>query len=157
MHYCLPPRLAKPLATCFITHQSNLPPCDRTRAQLCLAQPVKTLTTCSTALPRQDIFNLLPNLDAVDLSSAMSATTSDQMLVVYLATLLRASIALHNLINNKVNQRERKGTRFAAPVLSLLRLSSPLTLVVQLHLSLELLAMLVSARRRQCHAPASVH
>lgn len=53
----------------------------------------------------QDIFNLLPNLDANDLSAAMSATTSDQMLVVYLATLLRASIALHNLINNKVCPR----------------------------------------------------
>lgn len=51
----------------------------------------------------QDIFNLLPNLNATELTSAMSSTTSDQMLVVYLATLLRATVALHSLINNKVS------------------------------------------------------
>lgn len=56
----------------------------------------------SQPYPLQDIFNLLPNLNSTDLASAMSSATSDQMLVVYLATLLRASIALHNLINNKV-------------------------------------------------------
>ena len=63
----------------------------------------------------QDIFNLLPNLDANDLSSAMSATTSDQMLVVYLATLLRASIALHNLINNKIENQEAERKSEAGP------------------------------------------
>jgi 26S proteasome regulatory subunit N8 len=50
----------------------------------------------------QDVFNLLPNLAAPDLALAFSATTSDQMLVVYLAALIRSTIALHNLINNKV-------------------------------------------------------
>eukprot|EP00043_Microstomoeca_roanoka_P020851 m.254275 g.254275 ORF g.254275 m.254275 type:complete len:341 (-) comp17858_c0_seq1:373-1395(-) len=54
----------------------------------------------------QDIFNLLPDLDAEALSQALTAVTSDQLLVVYLASLLRSTIALHNLINNKIENIE---------------------------------------------------
>lgn len=32
--------------------------------------------------------------------------TNDQMLVVYLASLVRAIVALHNLINNKLSNRD---------------------------------------------------
>ncbi|EGD77756.1 hypothetical protein PTSG_08845 [Salpingoeca rosetta] len=50
----------------------------------------------------QDIFNLLPDLDASALSAALTTATSDQLLVVYLASLLRSTIALHNLLDNKI-------------------------------------------------------
>eukprot|EP00055_Hartaetosiga_balthica_P006532 m.20630 g.20630 ORF g.20630 m.20630 type:complete len:332 (-) comp5267_c0_seq1:1097-2092(-) len=54
----------------------------------------------------QDIFNLLPDLTAPDLSHSVTTITSDQMLVVYLASILRATIALHNLIDNKIENIE---------------------------------------------------
>lgn len=51
----------------------------------------------------QDIFNLLPNLEAQDMVSAFSTKTNDQLLMIYLSSLVRAVIALHNLINNKID------------------------------------------------------
>lgn len=54
----------------------------------------------------QDVFNLLPNLDREDFVHSVTVKTSDQLLVVYLASLIRATIALHNLINNKVHNRQ---------------------------------------------------
>ena len=37
---------------------------------------------------------------------AFSVTTNDQMMVIYLSSLIRAIIALHDLINNKIANRE---------------------------------------------------
>ena len=54
----------------------------------------------------QDIFNLLPNLNVDEFSKAFVVKTNDQLLVVYLASLIRAVIALHELIQNKVANRE---------------------------------------------------
>lgn len=54
----------------------------------------------------QDIFNLLPNLNVDEFSKAFIVKTNDQLLVVYLASLIRAVIALHELIQNKVANRE---------------------------------------------------
>jgi 26S proteasome regulatory subunit N8 len=50
----------------------------------------------------QDIFNLLPNLNINDTVKSFSVKTNDQLLVIYLSSLIRAVIALHNLINNKI-------------------------------------------------------
>jgi len=50
----------------------------------------------------QDIFNLLPNLNISDTVKSFSVKTNDQLLVIYLSSLIRAVIALHNLINNKI-------------------------------------------------------
>jgi 26S proteasome regulatory subunit N8 len=50
----------------------------------------------------QDTFNLLPNLASDEFVRSLSIKTNDQMLAVYLATLVRSTIALHNLINNKL-------------------------------------------------------
>ncbi|WVZ05997.1 hypothetical protein V8G54_019343 [Vigna mungo] len=50
----------------------------------------------------QDVFNLLPNLNVADLIKAFAVKTNDMMLVIYLSSLIRSVIALHNLINNKV-------------------------------------------------------
>ncbi|KAI5474335.1 hypothetical protein MNV49_003527 [Pseudohyphozyma bogoriensis] len=57
----------------------------------------------------QDIFNLLPNLDAAETAGEGSASgkrpftvaTNDQLLVMYLSSLIRAVIALHDLVLNK--------------------------------------------------------
>jgi len=50
----------------------------------------------------QNVFNLLPNMDDSSFVSSMTALTSDQMLVLYLSALVRSTVALHNLINNKI-------------------------------------------------------
>lgn len=54
----------------------------------------------------QDIFNLLPNVNLQEFVKSMYVKTNDQMLVVYLASLIRSIIALHNLINNKIQNRD---------------------------------------------------
>ncbi|OAV91325.1 hypothetical protein PTTG_08233 [Puccinia triticina 1-1 BBBD Race 1] len=60
----------------------------------------------------QDIFNLLPNIDlspsssaANDRSKPLTVVTNDQLLVVYLSSLIRAVIALHGLVNNKLENQ----------------------------------------------------
>lgn len=54
----------------------------------------------------QDIFNLLPNTQTESFSKSSFVKTNDEMLVVYLASLVRSVIALHNLINNKITNRD---------------------------------------------------
>ncbi|KAA1469313.1 Mov34-domain-containing protein [Dentipellis sp. KUC8613] len=49
----------------------------------------------------QDALNLLPDLGAPQLTGAFAATTNDELLVVYLSSLVRAVIALHALVDNK--------------------------------------------------------
>ncbi|KAF9450276.1 Mov34-domain-containing protein [Macrolepiota fuliginosa MF-IS2] len=51
----------------------------------------------------QDALNLLPNLTDVDLTQSFTTSTNDEMLVVYLSSLLRAVIALHALVDNKAS------------------------------------------------------
>ena len=59
----------------------------------------------------QDMFNLLPDVTNPDLVKSLYVKTNDQMLVVYLASLIRSVIALHNLINNKlaITDAEKEG------------------------------------------------
>lgn len=54
----------------------------------------------------QDIFNLLPNLNIEELIQSITINTNDQMVVIYLASLVRAVIALHNLISNKLQNKD---------------------------------------------------
>jgi 26S proteasome regulatory subunit N8 len=63
----------------------------------------------------QDIFNLLPNLstpssadgeDNNELARAMSIKTNDQLMNIYLSSLIRAIIAFHDLIDNKIKNRQ---------------------------------------------------
>lgn len=51
----------------------------------------------------QDIFNLLPNLSIEEFSRSFAVKTNDQLLVVYVASLIRSVIALDNLIGNKLS------------------------------------------------------
>lgn len=54
----------------------------------------------------QDIFNLLPDVGLQEFVKSLYIKTNDQMLVVYLASLVRSVVALHNLINNKITNRD---------------------------------------------------
>ncbi|TQD84662.1 hypothetical protein C1H46_029750 [Malus baccata] len=56
----------------------------------------------------QDVFNLLPNLNVSDLIKGFSVKTNDMMLAIYLSSLIRSVIALHNLINNKMHNKEHE-------------------------------------------------
>ncbi|PSC68372.1 26S proteasome non-ATPase regulatory subunit 7-like protein A-like [Micractinium conductrix] len=53
----------------------------------------------------QDIFNLLPNLNASELSQSFAVESNDMMLALYLASLTRSVLALHDLIDNKAQRR----------------------------------------------------
>ncbi|KAG8500758.1 hypothetical protein CXB51_002779 [Gossypium anomalum] len=63
----------------------------------------------------QDVFNLLPNLNVNDLIKAFAVQTNDMMLVIYLSSLIRSVIALHNLINNKMLNKEHEKAEDAKP------------------------------------------
>ncbi|CAG9784600.1 unnamed protein product [Diatraea saccharalis] len=54
----------------------------------------------------QDIFNLIPDIANDNFIDNLYIKTNDQSLVVYLAALVRSIIALHNLINNKITNRD---------------------------------------------------
>jgi len=54
----------------------------------------------------QDIFNLLPDVTLQSFVQAVFIKTNDQQLVLYVAALVRSILALHNLINNKVQNRD---------------------------------------------------
>ncbi|KAJ3222991.1 proteasome regulatory particle subunit [Chytriomyces hyalinus] len=56
----------------------------------------------------QDMFNLLPNLEKKETVACFAVSTNDELLVVYLSSLVRAVIALHNLIQNKITNREEE-------------------------------------------------
>ena len=68
----------------------------------------------------QDVFNLLPNLTTPitsndpegaatennELARAMSVKTNDQLMAIYLSSLIRAITAFHDLIENKIQNRQ---------------------------------------------------
>merc|ERR1712232_1522734 len=56
----------------------------------------------------QEIFNLLPDLDSEELVRSFAMETNDAMLALYLGSMLRSTVALHNLINNKIKNKKLK-------------------------------------------------
>lgn len=54
----------------------------------------------------QDMFNLLPDVTQQDLIKSIYVKTNDEMLLVYLSSLIRSIIALHNLILNKIQNTD---------------------------------------------------
>jgi len=54
----------------------------------------------------QDVFNLLPNLAIESMVKAFSVKTNDMMVIIYVSSMIRSVIALHNLINNKIENKE---------------------------------------------------
>lgn len=55
----------------------------------------------------QDIFSLLPNLNMEEMVSSFAVETNDMMMAVYLASLVRSVVALHNLIENKESRMSK--------------------------------------------------
>ena len=72
----------------------SLPPHKSMRGQC--SQPWWVCARCV-----QDVFNLLPNLGVKELSRGFAVQSNDMMLAIYLASLTRSVLALHNLIDNK--------------------------------------------------------
>lgn len=69
----------------------------------------------------QDVFNLLPNLSTPtkgkgesELSYALSVKTNDQLMAIYLSSLIRAITAFHDLIENKIQNRQQQEEKDAA-------------------------------------------
>merc|ERR1739845_8153 len=56
----------------------------------------------------QEIFNLLPDLDSEELVRSFAMETNDAMLALYLGSMLRSTVVLHNLINNKARNKNAK-------------------------------------------------
>mmetsp|Transcript_26963 Transcript_26963/g.85789 ORF Transcript_26963/g.85789 Transcript_26963/m.85789 type:complete len:190 (+) Transcript_26963:947-1516(+) len=56
----------------------------------------------------QDVFNLLPNLNVQELVQAFAIKTNDMSLAIYLAAVMRAVVALHHLIDNKLTNKEKE-------------------------------------------------
>lgn len=70
----------------------------------------------------QDIFNLLPNLTTTpaskpmglnqvqnsELARSMTVKTNDQLMTIYLSSLVRAITAFHDLIDNKIQNRQQQ-------------------------------------------------
>merc|ERR1711977_130353 len=54
----------------------------------------------------QDVFNLLPNLSMESMVKAFAIKTNDMMVLIYVSSMIRSVIALHNLINNKIENKE---------------------------------------------------
>jgi 26S proteasome regulatory subunit N8 len=56
----------------------------------------------------QEIFNLCPDQDSDELVRSFALETNDMMLALYLGSMLRSTVALHNLINNKIRNKRAK-------------------------------------------------
>ena len=54
----------------------------------------------------QTVFNLLPNMNIEAFVRAMFSKTNDFYMVIYLSALIRSVIALHNLVNNKIQYKD---------------------------------------------------
>jgi len=54
----------------------------------------------------QDIFNLLPNLKVEETVRNFSVKSNDYMYVVYVSSMIRSILSLHDLINNKIQMKE---------------------------------------------------
>merc|ERR1712137_134906 len=64
----------------------------------------------------QTILNLLPNLNTEDLVRAMFIKTNDMHMAIYLSALIRSVIALHDLVNNKIQYGQEGEEKKEEPV-----------------------------------------
>mmetsp|Transcript_16716 Transcript_16716/g.24971 ORF Transcript_16716/g.24971 Transcript_16716/m.24971 type:complete len:339 (+) Transcript_16716:60-1076(+) len=63
----------------------------------------------------QNVFNLMPNLSQQHIVKQFAVKSHDMMLNVYISSLIRSIIALHNLINNKIACKEAEKKYFVEP------------------------------------------
>lgn len=66
----------------------------------------------------QGILNLLPNLNVEELVRAMLVKTNDLQMAIYLSSLIRSVIALHDLLNNMIRFNEATIIPFEDEVVS---------------------------------------
>merc|ERR1712129_362800 len=59
----------------------------------------------------QLIFNLLPNLNKKNVIASFQTKKNDLMLNIYIASLLRSILALDNLLDNRMENKEREDTK----------------------------------------------
>ncbi|KAJ3260319.1 proteasome regulatory particle subunit [Boothiomyces macroporosus] len=64
----------------------------------------------------QDMLNLLPNIHIEEAVKSFAVKTNDELLIIYLASMIRSIIALHNLIENKGMLREAEDSQDKPPV-----------------------------------------
>jgi len=60
----------------------------------------------------QNVFNLLPNLSASQnavLERAFTTNANDQLMIVYLSSMVRAVVAFHDMIDNKIQNKKKLG------------------------------------------------
>ena len=63
----------------------------------------------------QNIMNLLPTLRTPDVERSLASKTNDMSMVIYLSSIIRSILALHNLINNKISMSEKEKPKDATP------------------------------------------
>ena len=56
----------------------------------------------------QDILNLLPNLNSTGFVDSLMAQTNDNYVAMYMGAIVRSIIALHDLLNNKLEYNKHK-------------------------------------------------
>jgi 26S proteasome regulatory subunit N8 len=54
----------------------------------------------------QDVFNLLPGLQEKETKEAFTVQVNDSMLAMYVSSLTKSIISLHELVNNKIDLRD---------------------------------------------------
>ncbi|UKJ89537.1 26S proteasome regulatory subunit [Theileria orientalis] len=62
----------------------------------------------------QDIFNMFPSMDDEELIEAFAINMNDTTMTSYLGSIIRAMIALHNLINNMEENKRRSQLKLAS-------------------------------------------
>jgi 26S proteasome regulatory subunit N8 len=54
----------------------------------------------------QTVFNLMPNLNVEELVRSLLIKTNDMHLVIYISSLIRCVISLHDLVRNKLQYKD---------------------------------------------------
>lgn len=65
----------------------------------------------------QEIFNLVPNLNASQYGKSFAVKSNDMLLALFVSSMIRAVVALHDLVLNKLEYKdaERKADSTDAP------------------------------------------
>lgn len=64
----------------------------------------------------QNMFNLLPNVHFPGFIRSLSVCTNDEYFSIYIASLVRGILSLHDLINNKLTNQEAEKSKEQVPL-----------------------------------------
>lgn len=85
--------------------KSRLTECEQYLSQVIAGKLPTNLTILAKI---QDMFNLMPDLTDPKLITAINTQSNDQGMVIYISSLIRSILALHDLINNKITNRRKE-------------------------------------------------